>query len=73
MNIEVSPQFGHGWVGAGRAVHLCLAPNLKYLELVISFAEIEVEMTAGRDAEFECEMTVCSCPIPQSSFHPNRK
>ena len=54
----MSPQFGHGWVGAGCAVHLGLAPNLKYLELVISVAEIEAEMTAGRDAEFECEVSV---------------
>ena len=34
-----------------------LAPKLKYLELVISLAEIEAEMTAGKDAEFECEMS----------------
>ena len=46
---------------------------MKYLELVISFAEIEAEMTARRDAEFECEITVCNCPIRQSSFPTNQK
>ena len=35
-----------------------LAPNLTHLELVISFAEIEAEMTARRGEEIECEMSV---------------
>ena len=34
-----------------------LNPIRQYLELVISFAEIEAEMTARRDEEIECEMS----------------
>ena len=66
--IVASPQFGHGWVGVGCTVHLGLAPYLKYFELVISFAEIEAEMTEGRDGEFENEMSVGEAKFSSSSF-----
>ena len=49
-------------------LHSGLAPTLKYLELVISFAEIEAKLTAGRDAEYECEMSVAEAEFSSSSF-----